>query len=937
AIKYAKEAAELANKNIDFDSLLAKAESDIWEYTQETTSSLRFAAVQYNPEREERMHPEIEEKINTGQSLHHGNSALPNGYVEQNASNTFNKNVEQVRNTSGTSADEAYQNVKTLRKQIRAIEQPRAQQLEQIAIKIVEEQMGIQHGEVDWDIKLGKREDIDPDQFQIENKTEPPQIPSQDLGGFQIRQFDEEDIKKEVDKRRIINSLSQGAAQKAKNMFFFAQQELSQISPQLTQLYKQYIPLTQYRYWVKGDPAETPQIGGAASFSMDGEEGEEKKPCIHATATNFVVLLAEMVKGAMELVASLGLPDEDITPHVFKETEDLKNERWDIRFGQDYWDKLLQAMNIADPRKRAMIFEQIVKLPAEQFNSLMKGVLSGDPAAKQKIQEMVDNQPEENNTTLSWDKDIHFYDHLRMMKYKYRNEDIIPNDHSGDPFASEGISFVCSKCGHRYYSKPHGYYNGNPVCDFCLSDSNDDDNFIEDNNDLLLESSLKRSSIQNDKYYAVYRDKNNKIRLVDNVAYDHYVDALRKEVDFRIKNGLDYGMTWVRRGDNMDLDIERFDENTTLSWDIEEKDNTISVTREDLKELERLYNDCPDGGVFKFKGQDVLKSYAKYLIEYLKMQFNNKRSEAHMERNQEIVAALVAEAKVVKEDGNYDVKCHGKTYKHDTKEEANAQERAIQVNKHKAFDVDPNAHSDRDMIQENYGDRFSKFKIGDKVTLNPDTIEEAASTPNDLLNNNVREFLGKTGMVTSLHAGGMNDIHVDYGNGKGLGLDVKYFIKSEHNQSGESDIWTKGSFIKQYIPKSRMAADISDQVPPMGWENDESKKDQPTGAGAPLPPNQNLQNEQPTQNNKPADNVLYDSNQDSGPQFQTTVNPKDKSVTVKFVDSPEEQALNEAIGAPPQAQAAPAPGAGLGNPPQKPNTQVNPNGELGEKEVPISF
>jgi len=42
AIKYAKQAAELANKNIDFDSLRSKAENDIWEYTQETTSSLMF-------------------------------------------------------------------------------------------------------------------------------------------------------------------------------------------------------------------------------------------------------------------------------------------------------------------------------------------------------------------------------------------------------------------------------------------------------------------------------------------------------------------------------------------------------------------------------------------------------------------------------------------------------------------------------------------------------------------------------------------------------------------------------------------------------------------------------------------------------------------------------------------------------------------------------
>jgi len=40
AVYYAKIAAKLANKNIDFDSLKSKAEDDIWEYTLETTSSL---------------------------------------------------------------------------------------------------------------------------------------------------------------------------------------------------------------------------------------------------------------------------------------------------------------------------------------------------------------------------------------------------------------------------------------------------------------------------------------------------------------------------------------------------------------------------------------------------------------------------------------------------------------------------------------------------------------------------------------------------------------------------------------------------------------------------------------------------------------------------------------------------------------------------------
>lgn len=44
---------------------------------------------------------------------------------------------------------------------------------------------------------------------------------------------------------------------------------------------------------------------------------------------------------------------------------------------------------------------------------------------------------------------------------------------------------------------------------------------------------------------------------------------------------------------------------------------TINWTPEKLAKLKLLYAECEDGGVFQFEGHDILKSYAKYLIEYL--------------------------------------------------------------------------------------------------------------------------------------------------------------------------------------------------------------------------------------------------------------------------------------------------------------------------------
>jgi len=51
--------------------------------------------------------------------------------------------------------------------------------------------------------------------------------------------------------------------------------------------------------------------------------------------------------------------------------------------------------------------------------------------------------------------------------------------------------------------------------------------------------------------------------------------------------------------------------------------DTITINRDDLKELKRLYEACPPGGTFMFKGHEILKEYAKYMIEYLETQFKS--------------------------------------------------------------------------------------------------------------------------------------------------------------------------------------------------------------------------------------------------------------------------------------------------------------------------
>lgn len=49
----------------------------------------------------------------------------------------------------------------------------------------------------------------------------------------------------------------------------------------------------------------------------------------------------------------------------------------------------------------------------------------------------------------------------------------------------------------------------------------------------------------------------------------------------------------------------------------------VTFTKDSFKRLKKAYDDCA-GETFVFDGNVYLKSYAKYLIEYLDMQFNPK-------------------------------------------------------------------------------------------------------------------------------------------------------------------------------------------------------------------------------------------------------------------------------------------------------------------------
>lgn len=143
-----------------------------------------------------------------------------------------------------------------------------------------------------------------------------------------------------------------------------------------------------------------------------------------------------------------------------------------------------------------------------------------------------------------------------------------------------------------------------------------------------------------------------------------------------------------------------------------------------------------------------------------------------------------------------------------------------------------------------------------------------------------------SGIEKALRNGGYNDEWPDIDFNEEVIKDIKSFINYRIEMAN------------QMVNSSlKFSADISDNVPPMGWTDSESHSNVPYGAGPALNQNPALQNSNPASDTEQS-NVLYDSNSDQGPKFQTTVNPKNKSVEIKFLDSEEEQKLQNALNKP---------------------------------------
>jgi len=361
---------------------------------------LRLMEAPIDYEGPERMAGDVERKITGKQTPFHNFPAMPEmdrDFIELISSKRFKDSVDKVRMAMGDTRTIQGQNalmqlmgtVGQAMQRLIMIQSQNAEELEALAVKLVKDELGIPDGAMQFDAQLMMQP-----MGAAEGMKSEPEMPSEE----EVEELmgDIENFNLERAKRRFINSLIQGAAFKGGHMYVMVRDEINDINPQLMNLYAVTQSLMEHAYWIFPD-MEGMAGGGGGQMGQSEFDPETDPPTVKARAVTFPLLVHELVKGVYEVFGTHGLPDDPRQAEMVLSAEDsLPSEIWDSRLGPIFWEKFVSTYPIElfeDDMKHIQhyLFMRFSALNAEEFMTLAKKILKGEPEGQRIIQRMVDD------------------------------------------------------------------------------------------------------------------------------------------------------------------------------------------------------------------------------------------------------------------------------------------------------------------------------------------------------------------------------------------------------------------------------------------------------------------------------------------------------------------------------------------------------------------
>jgi hypothetical protein len=406
----------------------------------EIKTRLKEAPVSYDGP--ERMEPGIERKINQRQTPYAEHPALPQDgdrdFIELVTSQRFKDSVEKVRrflgDTTPIQGDNAMMGLMSSimgsLQQIKRFESQNKEYLENLAVDLVKKELGIPEGQLQFDVELVsggmnasdgmQRQAEEPDDEEVEEAFKESEEHQEEMEDFMDSM---EKFNLEKAKRRMINSLVQGAAFKGGHMYTLVSNEINRLSPNLLNLYGVTQSLMEHLYWLYPDMEGMAGSGGGQMGQSEADP-ETDPPTIHAKGFTFPLLVHEIVKGIYSLYGDQGLPNDPVQRSMVVGAEDtLPSEVWDSRLGPIFWEKFRDAWpdKLYEDDQRHLqqyLFMRLSQLEAKDFINLAKAILEDKPEAKRVLDRMVNE----------------IVDILKKHEYESKMSDEDNDDDYGDDF-----------------------------------------------------------------------------------------------------------------------------------------------------------------------------------------------------------------------------------------------------------------------------------------------------------------------------------------------------------------------------------------------------------------------------------------------------------------------------------------------------------------------
>lgn len=353
-------------------------------------------------------------------------------FQELLASERYKQVVAKMRQYTGNNAPvrgmegltPLMQQMMSAHNQILQFEQNHRRELEQLAIELVMKELGIPEGSVQYDARIIGMGEFNPEDFNHDQEGE--EQGGEEEGGEQEMDLGNEieivnDLEKldlEKAKRRFINTIIQGASKRGHYMYHYVEDRVREIvgNDRIIGLYGIMMSVNDALYWQL--PDETMKAMGQAG-NIAGREDVDRQtdpPTIKARAVNFPVLIHELIKGTLELIALHGRNrDEEGNEEDFSDIEEsedtLEKEMWDLRLGPAIWDRIRSKFPedvLTDETKgiiQLIVFQHIFKKPAKEFLVFMKEVVSNSETGNRLMQTLV----------RGIEEDINNYDYEQTM------------------------------------------------------------------------------------------------------------------------------------------------------------------------------------------------------------------------------------------------------------------------------------------------------------------------------------------------------------------------------------------------------------------------------------------------------------------------------------------------------------------------------------------